>query len=86
MLKKQSNGHVKGKCRFFYTFADDGEKVSMNGDQRRTTDVNIRKLIGTYDDFIMTALSLQTNSTVFIDKTQKRKKRLTCTIYGYWCI
>ena len=45
----------------------------MNGDQRRTTDINIRRVIGTYDDFIMTALSLQTNSTVFIDKTQRER-------------
>ena len=38
----------------FYTFDDVGEKISLNGDQRRTTDINIRKVIGTYDDFIMT--------------------------------
>ena len=79
--KKQSNGHVKVNVDF-YTFADDGEKVSMNGDQRRTTDVNIRRLIGTYDDFVMTALSLQTNSTVFIDKTQKERKDLLAQFMG----
>ena len=79
--KKQSNGHVKVNVEF-YTFADDGEKVSMNGDQRRTTDVNIRRLIGTYDDFVMTALSLQTNSTVFIDKTQKERKDLLAQFMG----
>ena len=79
--KRQKNGHVKVNVDF-YTFADDGEKVSMNGDQRRTTDVNIRKLIGTYDDFVMTALSLQTNSTVFIDKTQKERKELLAQFMG----
>ena len=79
--KKQKNGHVKVNVDF-YTFADDGEKISMNGDQRRTTDVNIRKLIGTYDDFVMTALSLQTNSTVFIDKTQKERKELLASFMG----
>jgi DNA repair exonuclease SbcCD ATPase subunit len=56
--------------------------VSLNGDQRRTTDVNIRRLIGTYDDFVMTALSLQTNSTVFIDKTQKERKDLLAQFMG----
>ena len=70
--KKGRAGHVKVDVDF-YTFADDGEKVSLNGDQRRTTDINIRKVIGTYDDFIMTAMSLQTNSTVFIDKTHKER-------------
>ena len=79
--KKQSNGHVKVNVDF-YTYDDANEKVSLNGDQRRTTDVNIRKLIGTYDDFIMTALSLQTNSTVFIDKTQKERKDLLAQFMG----
>ena len=54
----------------------------MNGDQRRSTDVNVRKVIGTYDDFIMTALSLQTNSTVFIDKTQRERKDLLAQFMG----
>ena len=79
--KKQSNGHVKVNVDF-YTYDDANEKVSLNGDQRRTTDVNIRKIIGTYDDFIMTALSLQTNSTVFIDKTQKERKDLLAQFMG----
>ena len=42
-----------------------GEKVSLNDEQRRTTDVNIRKYIGTYDDFILTTMSLQNNNTYF---------------------
>ena len=79
--KKQRNGHVKVNVDF-YTFDDAGEKVSLNGDQRRTTDVNIRKVIGTYDDFIMTVLSLQSNSTVFIDKTQKERKDLLAQFMG----
>ena len=79
--KRQKNGHVKVNVDF-YTYDDADEKVSLNGDQRRTTDVNIRKLIGTYDDFVMTALSLQTNSTVFIDKTQKERKELLAQFMG----
>ena len=79
--KKQKNGHVKVNVDF-YSFSDDGDKISFNGDQRRTTDVNIRKLIGTYDDFVMTSLSLQTNSTVFIDKTQKERKDLLAQFMG----
>ena len=74
--KRHKNGHVKVNVDF-YSFDDAGEKISFNGDQRRTTQLNIRKLIGTYEDFVMTALSLQTNSTVFIDKTQKKEK-------SYW--
>ncbi len=79
--KKLRNGHVKVDVDF-WTFDDAGEKLSLNGDQRRTTDVNIRKVIGTYEDFIMTALSLQSNSTVFIDKTQKERKDLLAQFMG----
>jgi DNA repair exonuclease SbcCD ATPase subunit len=79
--KKQKNGHVKVNVDF-YTFDDAGEKISLNGDQRRTTDINIRKVIGTYEDFIMTSLSLQSNSTVFIDKTQKERKDLLAQFMG----
>ena len=55
----------------------------MNGDQRRTTDVNIRKVIGTYEDFILTSLSSQNNNSVFIDKTQKEKKTLLAQFMGF---
>ena len=79
--KKQRKGNVKVNIDF-YTIGDDGERVSMNGDQRRTTQVNIRKVIGTYDDFILTALSSQTNNSVFIEKTQKEKKTLLAQFMG----
>ena len=44
--------------------------MSLNGDQRRTTQNNIKKVIGSYDDFILTSMSSQNDTTVFIDKTQ----------------
>ena len=81
IAKKQRKGNVKVNIDF-YTIGDDGERVSMNGDQRRTTQVNIRKVIGTYDDFILTALSSQTNNSVFIEKTQKEKKTLLAQFMG----
>lgn len=54
----------------------------MNGDQRRTTNTNIRKVIGTYEDFILTSMSLQNNFTVFIDKTQTERKELLAQFMG----
>ena len=81
VAKKQRNGHVKVDVDF-YTFDDVGDKVSMNGDQRRTTDANIRKVIGSYDDFILTALSSQIKNSVFIEKTQKEKKTLLAQFMG----
>ena len=79
--KKQRKGNVKVDIDF-YTIDDLGEKVSMNGDQRRTTQANIRKVIRTYEDFILTALSSQTKNSVFIDKTQKEKKTLLAQFMG----
>ncbi len=81
VAKKLRSGHVKVDVDF-YTIDDIGEKVSMNGDQRRTTDANIRKVIGSYDDFILTALSSQIKNSVFIEKTQKEKKTLLAQFMG----
>ena len=79
--KKLRNGHVKVDVKF-YTFDDLDEQVVLNGDQRRTTNANIRKILGTYEDFILTALSSQINNTVFIDKTQKERKELLGQFMG----
>ena len=81
VAKKQRKGNVKVDVDF-YTFGDAGEKVSMNGDQRRTTQNNIRKVIGSYDDFILTSLSSQIKNSVFIEKTQKEKKTLLAQFMG----
>ncbi len=81
VAKKKRRGNVKVDVDF-YTIDDTAEKVSMNGDQRRTTDVNIRRVIGSYDDFILTALSSQIKNSVFIEKTQKEKKTLLAQFMG----
>lgn len=59
----------------FYTYKD-GEKVSLNGSQRDQTNKVIREYVGTYEDFILTALSLQNNNSNFIEKTQKERRDL----------
>ena len=79
--KKLSNGHVKVDVNFWMIDETD-EEISLNGDQRRTTNVNIRNVIGSYDDFVLTTLSLQNNNTVFIDKTQKERKDLLSKFIG----
>ena len=73
--KKQSNGHVKVNVDF-WKLDNNGDKILLNGDQRDTTNKIIRKYIGSYDDFILTALSLQNNNTGFIDKSQRERKEL----------
>ena len=79
--KNLRTGHVKVDIDF-WLIDDSGDKISLNGDQRRTTQKNIQKVIGSYDDFILTSMSSQNNSTVFIDKTQKERKELLSQFMG----
>lgn len=60
----------------FYYLDSNNKKISLNGDQRDSTNKVIRRHIGTYEDFIMTALSTQITTTDFINKTQRERKEL----------
>ena len=73
--KKATAGTVSVKVDF-YKILDDGTKFSLNGEQRRDTDSAIRSYIGTYDDFILTAIRSQNDPANFIDKTQSERKDL----------
>ena len=78
---RSRDGHVKVDVNFWMV-DDGGDIISLNGDQRRTTNYNINRVIGTYEDFILSTLSTQNNFTVFIDKTQKERKELLATFMG----
>ena len=73
--RRKANGRVKCDVNF-WTYDDEGQKTVLNGEQRSETNHIIRRLIGTYDDFILTALSVQNDTTGFIDKSQTDKKDL----------
>ena len=73
--RKHNNGHVKVNVDF-WRVDKDGNKESLNGDQRDTTNKSIRQYLGSYEDFVLTALSLQNNNTGFIDKSQRERKEL----------
>lgn len=73
--KKSHTGHVRVDVDF-WMIDEAGEKVSLNGEQRVYTNRNIRGYLGYYEDFVLTALSLQNNNTGFIDKSQVEKKDL----------
>jgi len=60
----------------FWMIGEDGNPISLNGDQRVYTNKNIRGYLGNYEDFELTTLSVQNNNTGFIDKTQTEKKDL----------
>ena len=67
---KHKNGHVKVNVNF-YT-----DTENLNGEERSETNKNIRKYLGTYDDFILTAFSLQADNNNFIEKSQRERKDL----------
>jgi DNA repair exonuclease SbcCD ATPase subunit len=67
--------HVRVEVDFYY-LEDNGDKVSLNGKERSETNDNIRNLLGNYEDFVLTALSVQNNNTGFIDMAQKDRKDL----------
>ena len=67
---KDKKGHVKVNVDF-YT-----DSENLNGDERSDTNKNIRRYLGTYDDFILTAFSLQADNNNFIEKSQRERKDL----------
>ena len=72
---KDKKGHVRVDVNF-YMIDSSGTEVVLNADQRDNTNKVIRQHIGEYDDFVLTALSLQNNNSGFIDKSQKERKDL----------
>jgi DNA repair exonuclease SbcCD ATPase subunit len=60
----------------------DGINESLNGDERRNTNDVIKKYLGTYEDFVMTSLSLQGNNALFIDKSQSERKDILAQYIG----
>jgi DNA repair exonuclease SbcCD ATPase subunit len=73
--RKQSNNNVRVEVDFYY-INESGDKVSLNGKDRSDTNANIRNLLGTYEDFVLTTLSTQTNNSGFVDMNQKDRKDL----------
>jgi DNA repair exonuclease SbcCD ATPase subunit len=65
----------------FYKMEGD-ERTSLNGTERRDTNAIIEQYVGTYEDFVLTALSLQGNNALFIDKSQSERKDLLAQFMG----
>ena len=73
--------NVKVDVNFWYIDMD-GEKVSLNGTERRDTNTVIEQYVGKYEDFVLTTLSLQGNNSIFIDKSQSERKDLLAQFMG----
>ena len=78
LINKGNN--VKADVSFWRE--EDGKITSLNGEQRRDTNNIIQQYLGTYDDFILTTLSLQGNNSLFIDKSQTERKEILSQFMG----
>ena len=72
--------HVKVDVNFWKE--EDGLVISLNGEQRRETNAHIQQYLGTFDDFILTSMSLQNNNALFIDKSQTERKEILAQFMG----
>jgi len=72
--------NVKVDVEFYRMDGD--ERTSLNGTERRDTNAIIEQYVGTYEDFVLTALSLQGNNALFIDKSQSERKDLLAQFMG----
>lgn len=72
---KGRGNHVRVDINF-YILDELGNEESLNGKERSETNKNIRHILGTYEDFVLTALSVQNNNSGFIDMAQKDRKDL----------
>jgi DNA repair exonuclease SbcCD ATPase subunit/DNA repair exonuclease SbcCD nuclease subunit len=78
---RKKNGDVKVDASF-WKILDNGDILNLNGEDRRDTNANIRSHVGTYEDFIMTAMSSQNSNALFIDKSHSERKDLLIQFMG----
>ena len=78
---RKKNGDVKVDVEFWKDVVG-AEKIVLNGQDRRDTNLNIRNYVGDYEDFVMTAFSGQVGTSLFIDKSHSERKDLLIQFMG----
>ena len=79
--KQDKKGTIKVSLDFWKEV--DGNIINLNGEAKRNTKNIIKDYIGTYEDFVLTVLSLQnTKIGSFIELTQSERKDLICQFMG----
>jgi DNA repair exonuclease SbcCD ATPase subunit len=79
--KSDKKGNVKVEVKFWKEV--DGKVIELNGEARRSTNDLIRDYLGSYEDFILTVLSIQNNkSGTFVDMGQSERKDLLSQFMG----
>lgn len=80
--KKDKKGKVKIDVRFWKV--ENGQEIDLNGEQRRDTNVMIREYLGSYEEFVLTSLSVQSgkNNASVIDMGDTDRKDLFAQFMG----
>ena len=87
---KRKTGEVRRLCPVAVKFyvEENGELIDLSGAARSNsqygsgTNEEIRKILGTFDDFILTSLSLQNNGQNFVEKKQSERKKILSQFMG----
>lgn len=77
---RKKNGEVKVDVNFFRLEGE--ERICLNGEDRRDTNSTIRSYVGTYEDFVLTSLSVQNQNSLFIETGQSDRKDLLSQFIG----
>lgn len=83
-IKREIHKNKKGDPLYRVNFwkDEDGEEYSLNGEKRWDTNKNIRNKIGAFEDFILTAFSMQDDNNGFINKGNSERKDLIIQFVG----
>lgn len=85
-IKRDAETNTKGKVKVNVKFwkLENGKEVDLNGEQRRNTNEIIREYIGSYEDFVLTSLSVQNgkNNVSIIDMGNTDRKDLFAQFMG----
>jgi len=84
-IERKGNADKKGNVKVDVKFwkEENGKVIELNGEARRSTNDIIRDYVGTYDDFILTVLSIQNNKVgSFVDMGQTERKDLLAQFMG----
>ena len=85
-IKRDGKADKKGKVKVDVRFwkIENGQEVDLNGEQRKDTNEIIREYLGSYDDFVLTSLSVQNgkNNASVIDMGDTDRKDLFSQFMG----
>lgn len=83
-IERKGTRNKKGEVKIdvdFYRL--DGEtRISLNGEERRYTNENIRNYVGDFESFLLTTFSSSSQTGLFVDRGQSDRKDLLSQFMG----